>query len=72
MYLLTGNMFEVSNLRHTEASGVVLGYGTGPTISMRGGVISILPSTAAALMLRAPDQRDGSSECYPAGEGGSC
>ena len=25
MYLLTRNMFEVSNLRHTEASGVVLG-----------------------------------------------
>ena len=26
MYLLAGNMFEVSNLRHTEAGGVVLGY----------------------------------------------
>lgn len=25
MYLLAGNMFEVSNLRHTEAGGVVLG-----------------------------------------------
>ena len=25
MYLLVGNMFEVSNLRHTEAGGVVLG-----------------------------------------------
>ena len=25
MYLLTGNMSEVSNLRHTEAGGVVLG-----------------------------------------------
>ena len=24
MYLLAGNMFEVSNLRHTEAGGVVL------------------------------------------------
>ena len=30
----------------------------------------ILPSTAAALMLPAPDQRDGSrEECYPAGGG---
>ena len=29
MYLLAVNMFEVSNLRHTEAGGVVLGYSAG-------------------------------------------